>query len=132
MSFRVNLDEMEQQSGIYSDNHGELHVLTPMIQGELILHKTYYNYKNQDVLVRELEQRFNVSFQKFDVELEDLDVEAGNKDERKINEIGLSNPSSNEVVRDLIEDKNVYDRLKAEYTRYGKKAKQGWIGFVNG
>lgn len=132
MSFRVNLDEMEQQSGIYSDNNGELHVLTPMIQGELILHKTYYNYKNQDVLIRELEQRFNVSFQKFDVELEDLDVEAGKKDERKINEIGLSNPSSKEVVRDLIEDQHVYIRLKAEYTRYGKKAKQGWIGFVNG
>jgi hypothetical protein len=40
-------------------------VITPMIQGELIQIKTYYNYKNQDVLIHELEQRFQCEFINF-------------------------------------------------------------------
>lgn len=49
--YYIQLGTLEQQSGLYSDQNGKLHVLTPMIQGELIQNKTYYNYKNQDVLV---------------------------------------------------------------------------------
>jgi len=131
MGFRVNLDEMEQQSGIYSDNRGELHVLTPMIEGELILHKTYYNYKNQNILIRELEQRFNSQFVKFDLDFDNENVkEVQRQESAKVLE--LSDQSSKEVIQNLIEDKKVYDRLRSEYARFGKKAKEGLIGQLKG
>ncbi|MEC5424292.1 DEAD/DEAH box helicase family protein [Virgibacillus sp. C22-A2] len=124
--FMITLDSMEKQSGLFSDDNGNLHVLTPMIQSNLIRNKTYYNYKNQDVLIRELEQRFQCEFKNLDENMDDNEEE--DEEEANAGRIGLSNLSSKEIIKMIIEDKSMYERLKKEYIRYGLSGKNGLIG----
>ena len=116
--YMLRLDEMEQQAGLFSDLKGQIHVLTPMIQSELIRNKTYYNYKNQDRLIKELEQRFQCEFSKVDAVMENEKEELFF--EKKFE---LSNLTPKEILKAIINDSNMYVRLKREYVRYGRGGK---------
>ncbi|AIF45128.1 DEAD/DEAH box helicase [Virgibacillus sp. SK37] len=125
--YMIALDNMEQQSGLFSDDNGNLHVLTPMIQSTLIRNKTYYNYKSQDVLIRELEQRFECEFKNFDEIVVDT---IGEEEGVNAGQLGLSNLSSKETLKMIIEDRNTYEQLKKEYIRFGRGGKNGLIGKI--
>lgn len=126
----MELDKMEQESGLFSDGNRKLHVLTQKIQSELIQNKTYYNYKNQDMLIRELEKRFQCEFKNFDKNMFDVMEEEGAEEGVNAEQIGLSNLSSKEVIKMIIEDKSMYKRLKQEYIRFGRGGKKGLMGNV--
>lgn len=128
--YSVSLDKMELESGLFSDGNRKLHVLTQKSQSELIQNKTYHNYKNQDVLIRELEKRFQCEFKNFDESITG-EAEEEINDENDIAELtGLSNFSSQETVKMIIEDKNVYGRLKKEYIRFGREGRKGLMGNI--
>src|SRR5699024_439157 len=128
-NYSVSLDKMELESGLFSDGNRKLHVLTQKSQSELIQNKTYHNYKNQDVLIRELEKRFQCEFKNFDENMFDVIEEVAEEDVNA-EQIGLSNLSSKEVIEMIIKDKSMYERLEQEYIRFGWGGKKGLMGNV--
>ncbi|NRG46852.1 DEAD/DEAH box helicase family protein [Bacillus sp. CRN 9] len=129
IDYFMTLDNVEQQLGLYSDKSGQLHVLTPMIQSELIRNKTYYNYKNQDELIRELEQRFQCELINFDKDLVNV-IEEVEESELNTEHMGLSNLSSKEIIKMITENRNMYDNMRKEYIRFGRGVKNGLIGKI--
>lgn len=109
---RMTLDELELQNGLFADEDGKLHVCTPLIQSELVQDKTYYNYSNPDVLIWELEKKFQSSFVKMDGNIEVKEREEA----ITINQ----NESSEDILRRIIEEETFYNQLKNEYFLYGK------------
>ncbi|AIF45093.1 DEAD/DEAH box helicase family protein [Virgibacillus sp. SK37] len=128
--FFMSLDKMELESGLFSDKNGKLHVLTQKAQSELIQNKTYYSYKNQDALIRELEERFQCEFKNYDEDIIDTVEDEVTENESVAEQIGLSNLSSKEIIKMIIEDKNVYGRLKKEYIKFGRGGKKGLMGKI--
>ncbi|CAM5734434.1 hypothetical protein SAFG77S_11622 [Streptomyces afghaniensis] len=116
--YLIRLDEMEQQASLFSDQNGKIHVLSPKIQSELIRNKTYYNYKNQDRLIWELEQRYQCEFSKGDIVID----EEGKKTLIEDN-TGLSTMTPKEALMAIVNDPNMYVRLKREYVRFGRGGK---------
>lgn len=109
---RMTLDELELQNGLFADEDGKLHVCSPLIQSELVQDKTYYNYNNPDVLIWELEKKFQSSFVKMDG-----NIEVKEKEESiTIN----GNESSEEILKGIIQGESLYHQLKNEYFLYGK------------
>ncbi|MCF2649689.1 DEAD/DEAH box helicase [Niallia circulans] len=116
--YLIRLDEMEQQARLFSDHNGKIHVLTPKIQSDLIRNKTYYNYKNQERLIWELEQRFQCEFSKSDIVLGEEGEETFTEDKTEV-----SNMTAKEVLKAIINDPNMYVRLRREYVRFGRGGK---------
>src|SRR5699024_2691125 len=57
-----DLDEIERNCGLYSNNDGNVRINYPAIESEGIMIKTYNNYNNCRSLIKELEDKFNCQF----------------------------------------------------------------------
>lgn len=110
----MTLDELEMQNGLFTDEDGKLHVCAPLIQSEFVLRKLYYNYNNPDVLIRELEKKFQCRFVEMNVNeaIEVADVVEANKMRQSVPSVGL--------LKSIVDDESVYNQLKNDYFIAGK------------
>ncbi|WP_047979730.1 DEAD/DEAH box helicase family protein [Ornithinibacillus contaminans] len=111
---RVTLDELEMQNGLFADDEGNLHVCTPLIQSEIVLNKTYYNFNNPHELIRELQKKFQCEFVEMQVNgaIEIEEVYESNKFKK--------NETSKEILKKIVSDELLYKQLKSEYFLRGK------------
>lgn len=108
---RTTLDKLEMENSLYADEEGTLHVCTPLIQSEIVFPKTYYNYKNPDVLLGELENKFECKF---------LEMKGKVEIDEKEEVVKGSKITSQDMLRRIVEDKAFYNQLKNDYFIYGR------------
>lgn len=111
---RITLDELERQNGLFADEEGTLHVCSPLIQSEIVLHKTYYNYNNPDDLILELEKKFRCRFPEMTVN-EVIEVPTCNEAKT----IRQTKPSI-ETLKSIVDDESIFNQLKNEFFIVGK------------
>ncbi|MBS4220072.1 DEAD/DEAH box helicase family protein [Bacillus sp. FJAT-49711] len=110
---RIRLDEMEREAGLFTDKQGKIHVCSPIIQSELILYQTYFNYTHPEALIRELEKSFGCTFSQVCDEWEIADSKL---ESQKINSTG----TRKENLQRIANDKGWYDSLRREYLLNGR------------
>ncbi|WP_251553977.1 DEAD/DEAH box helicase family protein [Neobacillus muris] len=111
---RITLDDLEMQNGLFADEEGKLQVCTPLIQSEIVQHKLYYNYNNPDVLLNELEKKFQCRFLEMNVN-EAIEMVDGNETRKTKQPV-----ASKEPLKCIIDDESVYNQLKNDFYIIGK------------
>ncbi len=102
-----DLDEIERNCGVYSDNDGSIRINYPAIESEGIMIKTYNNYNNYRSLIKELEAKFRCQFTDSN---ESVTV---NKNELlKNNKI---KGDSKSIIKQLASNESYFNQLKEEY-----------------
>ncbi|PTY77369.1 hypothetical protein B5V88_10430, partial [Heyndrickxia sporothermodurans] len=109
---RIRLDGMEREAGLFTDKQGKIHVCAPIIQSELILYQTYFNYSHPEALIRELEKSFGCTFSQVCDELEIVDSKL---ESSKTNSIG----TRKENLQRIVNGQSWYDSLRKEYLLNG-------------
>lgn len=102
-----NLDEIERNCGVYSDNDGNVRINFPAIESEGIMIKTYNNYNNYRSLIKELEAKFKCQFTDSD---ESVTV---NKNELLKNNKIKGDPKS--IIKQIASNESYFNQLKEEY-----------------
>lgn len=124
LKYSITLDQTEQAAGLYTDNEGVLRVLVPQLQSELLQNKKRYNYTNPDKLILELEDRFDCVCEEFELDLDNVAEGVDHDDLR------TDNLSSKDVVKILMSDYGMFNRLKREWALYGYNSKKGLMGMI--
>lgn len=110
---RLILDNMEKEAGLFTDNQRKVSVCSPIIQSELIVTQTRFNFSHPISIIQELEKEFSCTFiQEYDEsESTNLKLELTNL---------ISNSNSKENLRRIANDQSWYESLRREYLRNGR------------
>jgi len=102
-----DLDEIERNCGVYSDNDGTIRINYPAIESEGIMIKTYNNYNNYRSLIKELEAKFKCQF-----------TDSNESVTVNINELLKNNKikgDSKSIIKQLASNESYFNQLKEEY-----------------
>lgn len=101
------LDEMERNCGLFSDNDGHIRINIPSIESEGIQINTYNNYNNYRSLIKELEEKFKCQF----IDLNES-VTVSKKELLNYNKV---KGDSKFIINQIASDEGYFNQLKELY-----------------
>ena len=102
-----DLDEIERNCGLYTNNDGNARINYPAIQSEGIMIKTYNNYNNYRSLIKELEEKFKCQFTDSNASV------TVNKNELLKNNKIEGDPMG--IIKQIASNESYFNQLKKEF-----------------